>query len=290
MLSLLKTKLALLIQTKAGLALVGAVLVAGGGTAVVVTAGHNGLGPLGSTLSGPSASSTENDQGDTGDKNHVSAEGILTVYTTTSTGATISVQTKDNGTLTFAVDAHTRINGEHNGEHNQANGQKDQSDKTGQAESTTQSEATDPPESNGRALTLADLAKAVKHKVQVQGVRQQDNSLLATKVTIQGADSQTQNEGDNEADVQGSVASVGSTSFVLTTTTGQITVDVSAKTEYKGGLTGLSSVSGRHVTVQGVKQTDGSILASVVEQQEVEGTEIPEGTQVPEGAQTPEHG
>ena len=62
---------------------------------------------------------------------------------------TIVAQTEDHGTVTIAVDANTRVNGEH-------------------------------------ASTLADLAKATGHKVEVQARKRSGNTPQATKVTVQG--------------------------------------------------------------------------------------------------------
>jgi hypothetical protein len=72
MLSAVNSKLAAIIETKVSIAIVGAPMGGGGGTALAMTATHGNMAQLGSALVAP-ASSTE----DSGD--HVSVEGVLSL-------------------------------------------------------------------------------------------------------------------------------------------------------------------------------------------------------------------
>jgi hypothetical protein len=109
MLSAVNSKLAAIIKTKEGSAIVAALVVGGGGTALAMTATHGNLAQLGSAL-GARASSTADSGNHEGDD--VSVEGVLQTFTPSRSGGTIVVQKEDNGTVTIAVDANTRVNGE----------------------------------------------------------------------------------------------------------------------------------------------------------------------------------
>jgi len=75
-----------------------------------------------------------------------------------------------------------------------------------------------------------------------------------------------QNADQNEFEAKGSVASVGTSSFVLTLgDKSTMTVTTSDKTVFDGGLTKLADLkTGASVEVKGAKQSDGSIAASRV--------------------------
>ena len=102
----LLAKAAAFVHTKAALALLGATLVAGGGTAVAVAATHGNLG-AGLAPTGQHGSATKTD--------HASAEGTLTAYTAPSgaTPGSITVKLAGGTTVTFAVNSDTRVNGGH---------------------------------------------------------------------------------------------------------------------------------------------------------------------------------
>jgi hypothetical protein len=149
------SKLLTLAHGKALAALAGAALLAGGGTAAALAATHTHVG-LGSLLvaaapAGPHARSTP-DAGNHGDQRDVAIEGVLKSYSASTSGGTITVLAEGETTATtITVNAQIRINGEH-------------------------------------ATSLTDLTAAVGHKVQVQATKQSDGTLLAWKVTVQGAD------------------------------------------------------------------------------------------------------
>jgi len=75
-----------------------------------------------------------------------------------------------------------------------------------------------------------------------------------------------ENENQNEFEAKGAVASVGTSSFVLTLSDkSTATVTTSDKTVFDGGLTKLADLkTGASVEVKGAKQSDGSIAASRV--------------------------
>jgi hypothetical protein len=70
-----------------------------------------------------------------------------------------------------------------------------------------------------------------------------------------------------ETTIQGTIKAVNlaKSSFTLTTPTGDVTVTVSAKTEFDGAMHALAQAkAGAHATVRGVKQADGSVAASKI--------------------------
>ncbi len=236
-------KVLTLLQSKVALAVVGAVLVGGTGTAAAVaaTTGHLPLGNgTGTAKETPDASTSQDNHGHT-----VSIEGVLKGY---DAGAkTISVLARgDKSATTVDVDDNTRVNGE-------------------------------------QASKLSDLTKNIGHGVQVQATKQSNGSLLAWKVTVQGAEPEAtdtgQHEGQDNGDgkgtgstsqqreARGTVSSVGASSFVVTTADGtKVTVDVNNTTRYDGAAHQLSDVKvGMRVTVEGTSQSNGSLLASSIE-------------------------
>src|SRR5689334_14647256 len=75
-----------------------------------------------------------------------------------------------------------------------------------------------------------------------------------------------ENQNQNEFEAKGAVASVGTSSFVLTLSDkSTMTVTTSDKTVFDGGLTKLADLkTGASVEVKGAKQSDGSVAASRV--------------------------
>lgn len=258
-------KLVALIHSKVALAVVGVALVSGGGTAVAVAA-TGGHVPLISSIATTTKTSTTDTQNTTNNHAHtVAVEGVLKGY---DAGAhTLSIQTKDATTPTaVSVNGDTRVSGEH-------------------------------------ATSLADLAKNIGHSVQVQADKQSDGSLLAWKVTVQGANkSDNAGNGNSNGDthgngqgagsgqgagqgsgddhgpattgdensqrvVSGTIASVGGTSFEVTLESGgTATVSVTSSTHYAGVVHSLADLkTGMRVTAGGSAQADGGVIATVVE-------------------------
>src|SRR5260370_19613803 len=69
------SRLAVLLHTKVGVAVLGALVIAGGGAAVAVTSANADLGKTGS----PASTATEHEGQQ--DSNHLSVEGTLTAFT-----------------------------------------------------------------------------------------------------------------------------------------------------------------------------------------------------------------
>lgn len=238
------TRLATLVHSKIALAVLGVVLAGGAGTAVATVA-NGGQLPLThpATQANAAASSAHHDNAS--DHAHtISIEGTLKAY---DAGAkTISVLPNNaSSATTVAVNSDTRVNGEH-------------------------------------ASSLSDLTHAVGHAVQVQATKQKDGTLLAWKITVEGADTDHgsssgtgtgQNNGSGapgaNGQVQtlhGTVVSVGVGSFVLKLDGGtQETINVSSSTHFDGAAHSLAGLkSGMQTTVRGAKQSSGAFAATQV--------------------------
>jgi len=211
------------------------VVLVGGGSAAIAFAATH------SAHAGQNSSSAANDDnGKSADANHghtVSLEGVLKAY---NAGAhSISVlNTGATAAASVAVNADTRVNGEH-------------------------------------ASALADLANNIGHKVEVSGTMQSNGSVLAWKVTVQGADS---DQGDGSAsddhsgqntqhEAEGKIASVGSGSFVVTLGNGtKMTVVVNSATKFGGTTHAFAGLKqGLSVNVRGTLQSNGSLLATEID-------------------------
>src|SRR5215469_18881305 len=146
------SKALLVVKSKAALAILGVLVVGGGGTAVAVTA-TGGNVPVLSTLVGHASHTTTKTPGAgnsaSSHAHTVSLEGVLKGYIASAN--TISVL--GNGATsatTIDVNSSTTVNGVH-------------------------------------ATALADLSKAIGKKVQVQATKQTDGTLLAWKITVEAA-------------------------------------------------------------------------------------------------------
>lgn len=224
----LLAKVAALVHTKVALVVLGAMVVAGGGTAAAVAATHGQL----PRLWVGAASATQGTQGTEGadgadpsqsNLTHTSAEGILKSYIA---GLSITVQLHDGTLVTFAVNASTEVNGAH-------------------------------------ANTLADLPGVVGGRVQVQATKQSVGSFLATKITVQGGDTGDQT---GPTVVHGTIARIIGQTFVVTTDGGSVTITVTNNTAFTGGMSGLADLKvGASVNVQGIQQPNGSVVATRIE-------------------------
>jgi hypothetical protein len=113
--------------------------------------------------------------------------------------------------------------------------------------------------------------------VDVSGTRQTDGSLLATKVEGQdeNADNnQNENDDQNERELTGTIMSIDATSstFVLKLSDGTTrTIAVSAKTEFDGDgdVQSLSDLKvGQSVEVEGNLQSNGTVAATTVHRED----------------------
>jgi len=154
------SKVLSVVKSKAALVVLGTALVGGGTAAVAAAMSHQ------NSLTGAHAGATvKTDATREADGNHahtVSIEGVLKGY---NAGAgTISVQVKHGkSTTTVLVNAKTRINGEH-------------------------------------VSSLADLAKNIGHKVEVQADNQGNGTLVAWEVTVEDAAGGSSNKGHGDSD------------------------------------------------------------------------------------------
>ena len=230
------SKLALLVQSKIAVAVLGAVVIGGGGTAVAVAATGGHVPFISAATSSHDA--TETPKAGDNDSEHAHSEGIEGVLKGyDASAATISVQGEhDTKPTTIAVNSATKVNGSH-------------------------------------ANTLADLTKNIGSKVEVEATKQADGSLLALKVTVQG-DGEGGGDANQANQLAGKVKSVdtANNSFQLQLADGSAkTVTVSAKTAFEGGLKDLASLTtGMTISVKGAAQADGTFAATSV-QSETEG-------------------
>lgn len=140
---------------------------------------------------------------------------------------------------------------------------------TGTCPSLTFTVGTTRVTTNGTTEFRGTVCAAVVNgaRVDIQGTRQTDGSIVATKVDTKLG----------EDEVRGAVAALTGTCPNLTFTVGTTRVTTNIRTEFKGsGCAGI--VSGLLVEAKGTRQTDGSIIAVKVDvgldhdDDEVEGT------------------
>jgi len=259
------SKVLAVVQSKAALAVLGVVLVGGGGSAVAFAATGHQLPFMGSQATAtakPDATHEAN-----GNHAHtVSIEGVLKSYS--------------GGTITVSASNVHSDDGKP-----EATEKPDATEKPEATRTTTTTTMTitvnDKTNVNGEnASKLADLSKNIGHRVQVQADKQSDGSLVAWKVTVQGADGQggnnsSNNDGKGSGDgstgaqthvLAGKVTSVGSGSFVMQLADGSTkTVTVNAQTAFRGSAHSLAELkANERVAVVGSTQSDGTFLAIAV--------------------------
>lgn len=109
-------------------------------------------------------------------------------------------------------------------------------------------------------IALADVK--VGDKVEGEGVVQADGSVLATKIKVEN-DEDDDNQGENEVDFKGTIDSITPPTLVVSgrkvMTNGSTRIRNGDKTV---ALTDLKP--GQKVEVEGIAQTDGSVLASKI--------------------------
>lgn len=282
------SKVLAVVQSKAALAVLGVVLVGGGSTAAAYAATGHQLPLIGNQAAATEKPEATHDA--SGNHAHtVSIEGVLKGY---DSGA---------GTITVSANAmHSDDSKPEATEHPDATAHPDATEKP---EATAHPEATEKPDAsktttattvtvtvnakttiNGENVSaLADLGKNIGHRVQVQADKQSDGSLVAWKVTVQGADGQDgsgqsgsgqsgddSHSGDGQTvqqhTVLGTITSVGSNSFVVKLADGSTkTVTVNGQTQYRGAVHGFGDLkANQKVGVVGTAQSDGTFLAAAV--------------------------
>ncbi len=244
------SKIAAVAHSKVALAVLGAVLVGGGGSAVAVAATTGHLSTLGVNAAMNSSSASSNSHAHT-----TSVEGLLTACSATTTPATLSVKDSSGKSWTFVVSATTKINGDthtdashgdssasnstgagassakgdnsaHAGD-NTSNGAGASSAKgdnsthagdntsTGTGASSAKGDnSADAGDSSAHTATLADVCTSANigtRHVQVQATKN-GASYDAWKVTLQGAGSASGDSSDGHASDGGSNGSSSETS------------------------------------------------------------------------------
>jgi hypothetical protein len=130
---------------------------------------------------------------------------------------------------------------------------------------------------------IAFSALAVGDRVEVEGALAPDGSILARRIEVEhrdassptptptpGGPTATPTPKRVEAEARGTIQSIDAStqSFVLITSKGPVTVQTNASTEFHGDHDSHGSFSdlmiGQAVEVEGLRQTDGSILAREV--------------------------
>ena len=265
-------KLTGLLSGKATLTALGIVLVGGAATATTVAATTGHLGPMQTPhIGGANATHTPDNDNAQGVHAHtISIQGTLASIT--SCPASVSKLT-----LTDA-----QASAEHT----------EQDDDTAKATKTPGAEATenaakvdadmkavsgpvvvavnkDTRVTGADVQNLADLCGHLKDRVEAQATKGANGTFTAWKVTLLGSGQDgTGSNGSGagqEMNLEGTIKAINLTksSFTLTTPTGDVTVTVSANTEFDGNVHALAQAKvGAHVAVHGVKQSNGSVAAS----------------------------
>jgi hypothetical protein len=224
-------KLAALLHSKIGIAIVGAVLVAGGGAAVATATGATSRLPLVSFAQDGSHNHADDDATKTpgGVGEHQERHGVVASVNSAGSSFALTVtkeDTKTSSPLTVKVTADTKF--------------------------------------EGVTKSFADLKAGME--AEVGGALQADGSILATKVEA-GNDAENDNDDDDnqqEAEITGVVATVGASSFTLKDEHGTVTITVSNTTAFEG-VKGIADLKvGMRVEVKGAKQSNGSIAAQRV--------------------------
>ena len=224
------TKLAALFHSKLVLALLGATLLGGGAAVANASGATSGLTTAFNAQNSPHAAATHTPHAQQGDddQQHGGQDHDLD-------GSVTSINTAGSSFVVTVM----------------------REDKTSSALTVKVNAATT---FAGNTKSFADLK--VGMYVEADGTTQSDGSFLATKVaawTTRGDDDQ------HEAEVSGSVVTVGTTSFTIKGEQGTMTIAVSSATVYEGGVKSLADLkAGMPVEVTGVKQSDGSIAAQHV--------------------------
>ncbi|HEY7021347.1 MAG TPA: DUF5666 domain-containing protein [Ktedonobacterales bacterium] len=243
-------KLAALLHSKIGIAIVGAVLVAGGGAAVATATGATSHLPLVSFAQDGSHNHGDDDATKTpgGIGEHQEVHGV--VASVNSAGSSFVLTVKHE-----ADDGHSDSGDEHGTPTTTATS----------TPSTVTVTVTADTKFEGVTKSFADLKAGMK--AEVGGALQSDGSFLAVKVEA-GNDAENDNDEDDahqEAEVSGVVMTVGATSFTLHGEHGTATVTVSNTTTFEG-VKGIADLKvGMHVEVKGTKQSNGSISAQRVQ-------------------------
>jgi hypothetical protein len=233
------SKLTLLLKSKVAIAVVSTVLVGGtGAVALAATHGQITLPGAATSTHDAQATHTPNPASNGSHAHTVAIEGTLVACSgsASSSGGTqvICVQDAQGHVHSVTVTSKTSIVGD-------------------------------------QTLVGKSWSALLGRRVQVQATEQSDGSLVAWKVTIEGAPvgGGTPTPGGEQgqhAVAVGTIATLGQNTFTLTLSGGgSQVVTVSSTTTYAGSVHGFSDLKAKmHVTVQGAIQSDHSLAASRV--------------------------
>jgi hypothetical protein len=266
-------KLTALLSGKAALTALGVVLVGGAATATAVAATTGHLGPIQTPHVGGESATHAPGSGDAqGVHAHtISIQGTLTSVTSCSssiTGLTLTdAKISPEHTEQDDTAKATKTPGAEATE-NAANAAKDDAAMTAVSGPVSVAVTKDTRVTGADVQKLADLCSHLKDRVEAQTTRDANGMFTAWKVTLLGSQGGGNGSGSTqEVTLQGTIKSVdqAKSTFTLTTASGDITVEVSAATEFDGSVHALTQAkTGAHVTVRGVKQADGSVVASKI--------------------------
>lgn len=228
-------KLALLVQSKVALAVLGAGILATGGTAAALAATGHMPRFAGAAAAQRQVRQGANDKATKTPASHAQTVAIVGTLSAYDAGAkTITVNPADgSAAITVAVNDQTRVNGE-------------------------------------RASSLADLTAAVGRGVQVQADKQTDGSLVAWKITVQGAGSANAGQ---QREVTGTVTGVTGNQLVVKLQDGtSLTVVVGTGATVAGAAKDVASIkAGVRIQAHGTMQADGTLLADRVQVEDMRG-------------------
>ena len=204
------SKILAVTHSKVALAVLGVVLVGGGGSAVAVAATTGHLSTLGVNLASENSNANSSSHAHT-----IGVEGLLTACSTSTPPATISVTDSAGKSWTFVVSATTKINGDTHTDASQgssatgagaSSAKGDNSTHADGASSCASSSSGDNSANAGdnsahTAATLADVCASANigtRHVQVQATQDGAN-YDAWKVTLQGSGASNSNGSDSGA-------------------------------------------------------------------------------------------
>jgi hypothetical protein len=235
-------KLAMLLHSKLALALIGAVLVAGGAVVATASGATAHLPQALFAQNGAQRAEATHTPGDDeatktpgANEENKDLEGKIASIDAAGSSFVLTVTEEDkaSSTVTVTVNADTKFEG---------------------------------------VKGFADLK--VGMSVEVKGAAQSDGSVLANKVEVGNDNDEDDNENDHEAqeaEVSGVIATVGVSSFTVKSEKGVMTtVTVSNATTFEGVKGFADLKAGMNVEVKGTKQSDGSIAAQRVQVEESE--------------------
>jgi hypothetical protein len=203
----------------------------------VLLAGTGGTVALAATGHMPSlpnvaqgANNNANGNNDNGNHGHtVAIEGTLKAYNAGAKSVSV-VSVGSSASTVITVNAQTRVTGEN-------------------------------------ASKLSDLASAIGHKVQVQATKESNGSLVAWKITVEGATGDNSQGNNTRREIAGTITSVNADGFVIKTATGDsVTIVVNAQTSITGAASALGGIKvGMRVQVHGTSQKNGTLLADAIQ-------------------------